>query len=525
MCKKWLCVVVALSLSSIGLSATSYTWASTGDTDWHTASNWDLNGVPLISLSDQAWFKTSTVDCVINAPASAKLIQVGHGVAYDGTLIINDSLDLENVIKIGNNGGIGAVELNASGSINSGWIGVGQAGTGLFTMNGGSITLDTSLKIGSNGGTGTMNMFDGTITADRMVVADGVGTFTMTGGLITLDGGDVMNLAFRVLADGDASLDGGIINSLDLQVETGGILDITGGTLVLDGNVTAELLDHIMNGRITAYDGAGTVHAYYDGSKTVLKGVDHDMGPIPASQDIDVWPGLSELSWTNPNPNQIGEEITCDVYFGDSEPNILSGQPSLDLNQIVFGESVSSVAVPVSMTANTTYYWKVDCFDSSPGSTIPALSVLYTFTTNHGKLIDAGEDTYTWLTGSSLTLGLDGTLTEYDSQNPVVDSVLWTVVSKPGGAPDPTFTPSDSQIDTSVTLTVTGNYVLQLEASGEGFNASDTVDIYLGTDSCDAAKAQPTYVDLNGNVDGDCDVDLADLRLIVLNWLASNNIE
>jgi len=49
-----------------------------------------------------------------------------------------------------------------------------------------------------------------------------------------------------------------------------GYIDITGGALVIDGDVTADINNWVGLGQIVAGGGAGNVTATFDGSKTTV---------------------------------------------------------------------------------------------------------------------------------------------------------------------------------------------------------------------------------------------------------------
>jgi hypothetical protein len=90
--------------------------------------------------------------------------------------------------------------------------------------------------------------------------------------------------------------------------------------------------------------------------------------PVPA-KGTSVLPSLNTLSWTNTDPNHVSGTITCNVYFGTSEPNL--ALPGYGLTQIAAGTTATSATIPAGMRplAETTYYWIVDSYDSS---TVPA---------------------------------------------------------------------------------------------------------------------------------------------------------
>ncbi|MHC4519797.1 MAG: hypothetical protein ACYTAS_14510, partial [Planctomycetota bacterium] len=76
-------------------------------------------------------------------------------------------------------------------------------------------------------------------------------------------------------------------------------------------------------------------------------------------------------------------------------------------------------------------------------------------------------------------------------------------------------------LDTTITLSAAGEYVLQLDAhDGESPGQPDTLTISVYGDGCEAAKSLPDYVPLVGDLDEDCDVDQDDLDLLLENWLA-----
>jgi len=75
-----------------------------------------------------------------------------------------------------------------------------------------------------------------------------------------------------------------------------------------------------------------------------------------------------------------------------------------------------------------------------------------------------------------------------------------------------------------VTLSATGQYVLQLEASDGEYTGVDTVTINVYNDSCEAAQSVPGYEPLVGDLNGDCLVDDADLVLLEEHWLEDNSL-
>jgi len=102
-------------------------------------------------------------------------------------------------------------------------------------------------------------------------------------------------------------------------------------------------------------------------------------------------------------------------------------------------------------------------------------------------------------------------------------TTLWTVVSEPN---EGTAVIADSaQLDTTVTLTETGTYVLQIEASDGEYSGSDTVTINVFADSCLAAQSLPGYVAIPGDLNGDCVVTQEDIDLLLEQWLNCNGLD
>ncbi len=95
-----------------------------------------------------------------------------------------------------------------------------------------------------------------------------------------------------------------------------------------------------------------------------------DMGNAAGTLDV--------LSWTNPDPNDPADEITCDVYFSADYPEYLlsTGEPNfLDYatliveNQAVDSVVLSELVPAIKLGYGKDYYWRVDCYDPVGGLT------------------------------------------------------------------------------------------------------------------------------------------------------------
>jgi len=441
-----------------------------GGTDhlWSTANNWDNDTVP-----------TSIDPASIDYPADT------HCEIKDGVIAECETL------RVGNAGA--PTNLDISG--------------GSLTAAGAYVGVD------SYNGHGILNMSGGLFATGSLQVGwAGIGTVNMTGGVIELE--DNLIIPGRT-GEGMVKLFGGTIYASELRLTSDkGLMDITMGELILDGNDIEMVQDYIDDGWLTAYHGQGEINMDYNVTnegKTTLSATAL-LDPVPADGAI-IAPGEVELSWTMLEPLLPGETVTVDVYFTD-DLELLEEFTNPGAIQIVSMQNVTSAVVQTQ--AKKRYYWAVDSY-VFPG-VAPVLGPIFTFyADNLPPRVDTGADIATWLQDGSRTGNLDATVIDEEAT-----TVQWSVVSEPNEGTVVIENPNAE--DTNVTLSAVGEYVLELLATDGEYSGSDTVTINVYNDSCQAARSLPDYVPIVGDLNGDCKVDEADMALLEENWLTDNSL-
>ena len=384
-------------------------------------------------------------------------------------------------------------------------------------ISGGSLTaVGAYVGVDNASGHGILNISGGLFSTGSLQVGwRGIGTVNMTGGTIELTDNLVVP---GLTGTGTVNLNGGTINASELRLTSdSGSLDITKGTLVLEGDHTAIIQTNIDNGRLTAYDGQGILNADYDVTnpgKTTLTAT-----PLLKPNPIDggsLSPGQVELSWTLPDPLLPGMPVTVDVYFTD-DLEALEQFTDPDAIRIVSNQGVSSVVVQTQ--PKTRYYWAIDTYYGP--DILPVYGPVFTFfTDNQPPTVQFEKDLVTtWLTDGTVDVNLDATVID----DGVGYSVAWAIVSEPNEA---TTVISDAAAeDTVVSLDATGQYVLQLEADDGEYKGSNTVTINVFTDGCEAAKSLPGFQLIPGDINEDCIVNELDMAILEAHWLESNALE
>jgi len=247
------------------------------------------------------------------------------------------------------------------------------------------------------------------------------------------------------------------------------------------------------------------------------KNLDKAHNPNPADEAI-VETDLASLSWTNPEPNSPGGILTCDVYLG-TEPNVLTmDKKTLSAGAVSVAINTTNFPKYGILDNQKTYYWKVDVHDSSSPDVINGQMWSFFTNNNAAPIVDAGPDQVAWL-GKSGTPGqeiilLNGTTSD-DNQPTPAYTVVWSQLSGPEVAIDPNTTD-----DTSVTVTARGTYIFELKADDGNRQAADTVQVIVGTDSCDASHMSTGQPYDAGDQNQDCIVNLQDFAVLIsANWL------
>jgi hypothetical protein len=314
--------------------------------------------------------------------------------------------------------------------------------------------------------------------------AGGDGRVEVRGGSLNLLSTSGLPLRFRAGANSSASLDfsGGVMRQAYSDARAG----------VINTNIA--------NGTITAYDGVGTVVVETVDGQLIVKGL-HPLNPVPGDGDATT-PGDLTLSWT------VEAGTPVDVWFGTGAD--LSGA-----KLVVDKQAVTSIAVKVDPKKR--YYWAVDTY--APGAQDPNYGPIFDFLVdNLPPVVKAGDDVTTWLTNGSVEVALSATVEDSDPT-----TSLWTVVTEPNEGMAVIGDPA--QLDTTVTLTAVGTYVLELTADDGEYTGSDAMTINVYSDSCEAAQSLPGYVPIPGDLNGDCRVDDLDMAILQAHWLECNALD
>jgi hypothetical protein len=235
-----------------------------GNNLWSTAANWNPDGLPEISTIIS--IGTAAAAPIINSPTAAAGFQIRVGAVGGANLTMNGgSLNVGQWLMIG-------IEA------------LGRPGT--FTMNGGTINLGV---FSAGGG----HLWLGYISS---------GTFTMNGG--TLNAPGRFGLGF---SGGSAAvhLDGGTITAGSFSMTSSCSMDITGGTLIIDGDQTATISSYKNSGWMTAFGGVGTLVCEYNTAnpgKTTVTAIAPVAGDMDKDRDVDIDDlVLFANDWLDPN--------------------------------------------------------------------------------------------------------------------------------------------------------------------------------------------------------------------------------
>jgi len=523
--KRLVLAVAAVFVFSFGVpdsyGQTKNTWIGKGpDLSWNNPGNWSLGHPPVNTTAEFAQFDqpsaSASYPCIIDAThtgANAAMCQrTNFGLSQgDATVSMTGG---ELII------GVGGFWINRNTAVDK---------DSTFNLSGGTVTVaGGNFRIGDtdNENTGTLNMSGGEISVTGYINLGnrmGTGVIWMTGGTLSATGPLQLGTGGGT---GIVWLDAGLIRASDLAIsnlreETG--LDFYFGKLELTGDDTSSIQTLVDDGLVTAWERAGTVVAEYDADRdvTTVAGI-HPLNPQPTHGAVVFPDEVTELSWALPEPKLPSGTVTVDVYFG-TDPDALS--PTFDFVKVVDNESVTSE--PVALDPLTTYYWQITVHDTSGEGLETPTMIFETNSGNRAPEIDAGEDTAGFLSEGTATVDVSLSATLVDDGVPAPAVISWTVLSEPNAvaAPVALIPAGADQLDIVARISSLGIYEFQVEAADAEFSDSDTVVVEVFTDPCSAAQAQPDYVPFDGDLDNDCDVDLADFVIMAKDWLQSNALE
>ncbi|MFC1652950.1 hypothetical protein ACFL3F_04435, partial [Planctomycetota bacterium] len=194
-----------------------------------------------------------------------------------------------------------------------------------------------------------------------------------------------------------------------------------------------------------------------------------------------------------------------DVWVGTKED--LS-----DFTKVVDKQAVTSFQIDAEKDVR--YFWAVDTY--AAGAEEPNLGPVFDFLAeNVAPVVDVGDDVTTWVVDGSIEVALSGTVADTDPT-----TTLWTIVSEPDdpNSPDAVIT-DPAALETTITCSALGDYVIQLEANDGERTSTDTMTINVFADSCLAAQSLPGYEFLVGDINQDCIVDDLDRAILLDDWM------
>ncbi len=340
----------------------------------------------------------------------------------------------------------------------------------------------------------------------------------ITGDELTNGGIGVLKLTFRDVADNPLNGEWGEEIAMITAASPKDIWHYLSGSRVAPVGTTQVEVIIMMQWLTTGPDGGA---AFFDNVSLIIP----KTAVLPNPPDgASVPPSTNELSWTNPDPNNPADTITCDVWLevDDGDPNF---HPGSLIAEGIEEEFVNLSDAGVTLLVNTTYTWRVDCTDPradpDTGGPVTTEGTVWTFTTtdDNPPEVDAGPDQYVWLDPATVTVTMNGQVGD-DGQSEL--TILWSL-DYSEQAPETTVVIDDPDDPlTTVEINGTGLFRFLLEADDALAHDEDAVDIYVTETACDAAKIDPddhyqTY-EFVGDTNDDCEVNIEDLAIMAATW-------
>jgi len=235
--------------------------------------------------------------------------------------------------------------------------------------------------------------------------------------------------------------------------------------------------------------------------------------PLPADGAIVDASTTTKVKWVN----AVGTGPTeVEVWFAkEGDPN------STILTRQVISSWVGQASLP-SLDEDTDYVWTVNYYDDSLDTTPEAVLISKFNTGNAPPQINL-VDQYVWLDMDDgdgdpykLTLDLDGNVIDDGKSLPL--TYLWEGVFADSSVPSIEIDPNDTETTTAV-FHAPGHWTIQLTVDDGEWETQGWTDIYVYATPCEAAQGDPMDASLPGDVDGDCDADLADFAVVASTWM------
>jgi len=347
--EKWVygLVFVLVLGAAGGVHAADIQYTDAGaDHLWTNAENWKNNSGPPTVSNDGAAF---------NQPDTKVLIADGMQAVCKGFML-------------GMYGASNEAEVSG-GTLTCNWLDVGRVnqngGQGYLLVTGGEIKVNGALRV--------PQQFTSAVDPEKI----GVGHVDLLGGTIVAS-----NFVLGNHQTAQAHATGGI-----------GTMEVSGGTLIVNGDKTADIQGWINQGWISAWNDAGEFQLDYGithSGKTTLRARPPLMADPyllhPAENATDVQPGVI-LTWS------AGAHVQAQgghhVYIGTSLDAVETANRSSHPGVGYYNVDVNSVG-PLSLAFDQTYYWRVDDVNTAHPDQLWS-SRIGRFTVGSNALIDDME--------------------------------------------------------------------------------------------------------------------------------------